>query len=193
MAIRVVGDMPPFRGHMPQMPSSFVVLWKNWRWRVFMLGKGNLDSGSRGERPLSSGHEVLLVAFLICLCSRSERMKVFGKLWRDADGFVVSSELVLIATVVVIGLLTGLASVRDAVISELSDVAGAIQDINESYSIDGVVGHNANTAGFNYLDGTDECDLNDDPAGVADNCITFNGVITNEESVFTRSVNLPST
>jgi len=120
-------------------------------------------------------------------------MKVFGKLWRDADGFVVSSELVLIATVVVIGLLTGLASVRDAVISELSDVAGAIQDINESYSIDGVVGHNANTAGFNYLDGTDECDLNDDPAGVVDNCITFNGVITNEESVFTRSVNLPST
>lgn len=50
-------------------------------------------------------------------------MKVLGKLWNDDRGFVVSSELVLIATVVVIGLLTGLAAVRDAVISELSDVA----------------------------------------------------------------------
>ena len=65
-------------------------------------------------------------------------MKVFGKLWRDADGFVVSSELILIATVVVIGLLTGLAAVRDAVISELSDVAGAIQDINEAQATNGV-------------------------------------------------------
>lgn len=120
-------------------------------------------------------------------------MKIAQKFWSDDQGFVVSSELVLIATVVVIGLLTGLAAVRDAVISELSDVAGAIQDINESYSIDGVVGHNANTAGFNYLDGTDECDSNDDPAGVADNCITFNGVVTNEEAVFTRNVNTPST
>jgi hypothetical protein len=120
-------------------------------------------------------------------------MTIARKIWSDEQGFVVSSELVLIATVVVIGLLTGLAAVRDAVISELSDVAGSIQDINESYSIDGVVGHNANTAGFNYLDGTDECDQNDDPAGVVDNCITFNGVITNEDAVFTRSVNLPST
>ncbi|MEY4179963.1 MAG: hypothetical protein RLY70_3537, partial [Planctomycetota bacterium] len=55
-------------------------------------------------------------------------MKVLGTLWSDDRGFVVSSELVLIATVVVIGLLTGLAAVRDALISELSDVAGAIQD-----------------------------------------------------------------
>jgi len=120
-------------------------------------------------------------------------MKVARKIWNDEQGFVVSSELVLIATVVVIGLLTGLAAVRDALISELSDVAGAIQDINESYSIDGVVGHNANTAGFNFLDGTDECDSNDDPAGVVDNCITFDGVITDEASVFTRNVNTPNT
>jgi hypothetical protein len=40
-----------------------------------------------------------------------------------------------------------------------------------------------------FLHVSQRCDSNDDPAGVADNCITFNGVITNEESVFTRSVN----
>jgi hypothetical protein len=120
-------------------------------------------------------------------------MSLIRKIWNDEAGFVVSAELILVATVAVIGLLVGLAAVRDGVISELSDVAGAIQDVNQSYSIDGVVGHNANTAGFNFLDGTDECDNNDQTGGAADNCITFNGVISNEDALFTRSVNTPST
>lgn len=117
----------------------------------------------------------------------------FKRFWSDEAGFVVSAELILVATVAVIGLLVGLAAVRDGVVSELSDVAGAIQDVNQSYSIDGVVGHNANTAGFNFLDGTDECDSNDQTASQADNCITFDGVISNENELFTRSVNQPST
>lgn len=120
-------------------------------------------------------------------------MSLVRKIWNDEAGFVVSAELILVATVAVIGLLVGLAAVRDGVISELSDVAGAIQDVNQSYSIDGVVGHNANTAGFNFLDGTDECDSNDQSASAADNCITFNGVISNENELFTRSVNTPAT
>jgi Flp pilus assembly pilin Flp len=109
-------------------------------------------------------------------------MKLVKRLWSDEAGFIVSAELILIATIVVIGLLVGLAAVRDGIVSELSDVAGALQDVNQSYSIDGVVGHNANTAGFNYLDLTDECDSNDQTAGVADNCINFAGLITEEGS-----------
>ena len=116
------------------------------------------------------------------------------KLWNDEAGFVVSAELILVATVAVIGLLVGLAAVRDGVISELSDVAGAIQDVNQSYSIDGVVGHTANTAGFDYFDRTDECDTPDDASGAADNCITFNGPLVQEDgTVFTRVVNSPAT
>lgn len=103
----------------------------------------------------------------------------------DEQGFVVSAELVLVATVAVIGLLVGLAAVRDGVVSELSDVAGAVQDANQSFSLDGVVGHNANTAGFNFIDNTDECDSNNDTAGAADNCITFNGGVVEEASTFT--------
>jgi len=109
-------------------------------------------------------------------------MKTFSRLLADERGFVVSAELVLIATVAVIGLLVGLSAVRDAAVSELSDVAGAVQDANQSFSLDGVVGHNANTAGFNFVDGTDECDSNDDTVGLADNCITFDGLISSEGS-----------
>jgi hypothetical protein len=109
-------------------------------------------------------------------------MKLVKRLWNDEAGFIVSAELILIATIVVIGLLVGLAAVRDGIVSELSDVAGALQDVNQSYSIDGVVGHNANTAGFNYLDNTDECDSNNQTAGVADNCINFSGDVVEEGS-----------
>lgn len=119
-------------------------------------------------------------------------LKTFNRLVRDESGFVVSAELVLIATVAVIGLLVGLSAVRDAAVSELSDVAGAVQDANQSFSLDGVVGHNANTAGFDFVDGTDECDSGNQPApGTTDNCITFSG-INYEEGAFSRSRNTPN-
>ena len=120
-------------------------------------------------------------------------MKMMKKFWNDEAGFVVSAELILIATVAVLGLLVGLAAVRDGIVSELSDVAGAFQDVNQSYSIDGVVGHNANTAGFDFVDNTDECDSNDDAAGAADNCITFNGPDDEEDGTFTATRNTPNT
>lgn len=35
-------------------------------------------------------------------------MKMLHRLWNDEDGFVISAELVLVATIVVIGLILGL-------------------------------------------------------------------------------------
>ncbi|MCA9138861.1 MAG: hypothetical protein KDB00_18950 [Planctomycetales bacterium] len=102
------------------------------------------------------------------------------KLWNDDAGFVVSVELVLIATIGVIGLITGLTAVRDGVVSELSDTAGAVQDLNQSYSYNGVVGHSATTAGSNFVDALDFCDSVDDVSGQADNCITFDGAPADE-------------
>lgn len=107
-------------------------------------------------------------------------MPTTQKLWNDDKGFIVSIELILIATIAVIGLITGLTAVRDAVVSELSDVAGAVQDVNQSYAINGVVGHSATTAGMDFLDQTDHCDDANDIAGQADNCIVFNAAVLNE-------------
>ena len=100
---------------------------------------------------------------------------VAQRLWDDDAGFIISIELILIATIAVLGLIAGLTAVRDAVVSELSDVAGAIQDLNQSYSFMGVVGHAASTAGSDYADQPDFCDSPDHGDGDADNCITFDG------------------
>ena len=103
------------------------------------------------------------------------------KLWNDEAGFVISSELVLIATVLVIGLLVGMVSLRDQVVQELGDVADAISEITQSYSFTGVEYHTggmgtatATTAGSFYNDLGDFCDsmgTEQTLAGTGPNCI----------------------
>ena len=96
------------------------------------------------------------------------------KLWNDEAGFIVSAELVLIATIMVIGLIVGLATVRDQVIQELADVAAAISDINQSYSWSAVTGHTSSVAGTMFDDTTDFCDEDGDGAtDAAAHCIVL--------------------
>ena len=85
-------------------------------------------------------------------------MKLFARLWADEAGFVVSSELFLIATVMVVGLLAGLTTVRDQVVQELADVADAVSEIDQSYSYASVTAHNTSTAGSWFDDTSDACD-----------------------------------
>ena len=91
----------------------------------------------------------------------------------DTAGMAMSSELVLVATILVAGLMAGTATLRDAVISEISDVGGAVQDLQNSYHIDGITGHSSKVAGMSFDDASDFCDDAEDASGVADNCITF--------------------
>ena len=92
---------------------------------------------------------------------------------RDNRGFVVSIELIFLASIAVIGLVVGLTSVRDAVVSELSDTAGSVQDLNQSFNYNGAAGLSANTAGSDFEDALDFGDDAGDASGDADNCITF--------------------
>ena len=86
-------------------------------------------------------------------------MKMLSMLLKDDAGFIVSSELILLATIVVIGLITGLTTVRDQVITELGDVADAISEIDQTYSFAGVTAHSASTAGSAFNDEFDFCEL----------------------------------
>jgi Flp pilus assembly pilin Flp len=59
------------------------------------------------------------------------------KLWNDEAGFTVALELILIAVILVIALVTGLSAVRNAMLGELDELADAILAINQSYSVGG--------------------------------------------------------
>lgn len=87
-------------------------------------------------------------------------------LWKDDAGFIVSAELVLVATILVIGLIVGLSEVQHAVVSELNDVADAIGELNQSYSFSGFTKCDFNnrihatTYGSDFGDQQDDCDKN---------------------------------
>ena len=84
--------------------------------------------------------------------------------WTDDGGFLISAELVLVATILVIGLVVGLVQLQSAVIHELTDIGCAIGALNQSFSLPGTQtfkgGHTIFTSGSFFKDNWDECDCN---------------------------------
>jgi len=74
-------------------------------------------------------------------------MRLSTKLWNDEAGVLLSAEAVVVGTVAVVGLTTGLTVVAKAVNAELQDVAFAIRSLDQSYSIPAQEGCGARTAG----------------------------------------------
>ncbi|MCH9727090.1 MAG: Flp family type IVb pilin [Planctomycetes bacterium] len=60
-----------------------------------------------------------------------------NQFWNDENGFVLSAELVIILTVAVLGMIVGLSYVQTAVVSEFTDIAGAINSLNQNYAYTG--------------------------------------------------------
>ena len=94
---------------------------------------------------------------------------MFQALLNDEAGFIISAELVLVATILVIGMIVGLSEVQHAVVTELNDVADAIGELNQCYYFSGFrkvksFGNggavSAFTHGSAFNDQTDECDDN---------------------------------
>lgn len=85
-------------------------------------------------------------------------MRTFSKLWKDQNASVISTELILIATIAVIGLIVGLATFRNSLVQELGDSAVAISVLNQSYlyetDLDPGAGgvQNTVTVGFAFFD-----------------------------------------
>ncbi len=62
-------------------------------------------------------------------------MKVcLSRLWKEEDG-VLSFEWVLLLTLLVIGVVSGVAAARDAIVDELGDVAEAMIAVDQSYTV----------------------------------------------------------
>jgi Flp pilus assembly pilin Flp len=64
--------------------------------------------------------------------------RLMVRLWNDDAGALIATEWLFIVTIMVIGLITGLAIVRNSVVAELEEVAGAILSLNQSYSFTGL-------------------------------------------------------
>lgn len=65
---------------------------------------------------------------------KSTMKRILKNMWVEQDG-VLSFEWTLLLTLLVIGIVSGLAAARDAIIDELGDVAEAAQAIDQSFSL----------------------------------------------------------
>lgn len=94
---------------------------------------------------------------------------LFTSLINDEAGFIVSSELVIVATVAVLAMIVGLSEVSMNLNSELEDVGSAFGSLNQSYHVHGACGHRAHVGGSCFTDHTDFCDNAGDVVGSSHN------------------------
>ena len=86
--------------------------------------------------------------------------------WNDESGFLVSAELILVSTILVIGLIVGLIELQASILHELNDVGEAIGNLNQGYSFPGTTTtkgvHTITTSGSAFVDNSDVacCDCN---------------------------------
>lgn len=91
---------------------------------------------------------------------------LFTKLLNDETGFLISAELILIATIAVLGLVVGLAEISASVNNELEDVASAFGSMNQSFSVSGSRScGKGSKVGSSFSDERDACDSQFDIQG----------------------------
>jgi hypothetical protein len=59
--------------------------------------------------------------------------QLMSRLWKDDCGAMLAVEWVFVATILVIGSITGLVAVRQAIIEELEDFAEAVMSLSTSW------------------------------------------------------------
>ena len=89
-------------------------------------------------------------------------MNILNTLRNDENGFVVSAELVLVGSILVVGMIVGLTELSFGVNEELVDVGSAIGCLNQTYYFTLASGHKGEAVGSTFLDFEDECDGQDD-------------------------------
>ena len=94
-------------------------------------------------------------------------MPLLKQLARDETGGINSAELVMIVTLLAIGLLVGMKAFRDSAVTEFADMAQALANLNQSYSVSAFTvdlgaGGILTTASSIFIDAPDFCDTSAD-------------------------------
>ena len=105
-------------------------------------------------------------AFRVSFQSYLQNTLALGRRIRSEDRGALTFEWILLITLIVIGVVGGLSAVRDAVISELGDVAEAAVHIDQSYTVvsDPCLGIGTT---FGFQDSVPACTGQSRPAGPA--------------------------
>ena len=98
------------------------------------------------------------------------------KLWLDEGGALVSAELILALTILVITLVVGAEALSTAISTEIADFGSAIASVDQSYTVNGVQGHGStNKTSSSFVDQADFCDTSTDDGNANTRCLSLGG------------------
>lgn len=75
-----------------------------------------------------------------------------AKLWNDDAGALIASEYLFVVTILIIGTIIGLAAVREAINTELGEVANALLALSQGFTISGQSGAGGSVDGSMSID-----------------------------------------
>ncbi len=91
---------------------------------------------------------------------------LMNQLLNDEAGFVISAELILVATIAVLSLVVGLAEISHGINQELEDVGSAFGAMQQSYVYRGLqTADKGSIVGSYFEDDRDHCDSQYDIVG----------------------------
>lgn len=74
------------------------------------------------------------------------------RLWKDDNGALIAMEYLFVATILVIGIVVGLTSLREAVNNELAELGNALLALSQGYTIYGSTGAGGSVDGSAVID-----------------------------------------
>ena len=66
-------------------------------------------------------------------------MQIIRRLWIEEDGYILSTELVLVGSLLVVGIIGGMTTMRDSLVGEMSDLSASVSSMDQSFSVVGIV------------------------------------------------------
>jgi Flp pilus assembly pilin Flp len=78
--------------------------------------------------------------------------KMMQRLWQDDQGALIAAEYLFVATILVIGTVVGLAGLREAINTELTELGNAILSISQGFTVSGMSGDSGSFDGFGTFD-----------------------------------------
>lgn len=72
--------------------------------------------------------------------------------WADDAGAIIATEYLFIVTILVIGIIVGLTSLREAMNAELVELGNAMLALSQGYTISGTSGSGGSTDGSQAID-----------------------------------------
>jgi hypothetical protein len=65
-------------------------------------------------------------------------MRLVKELWNDDCGALIAAEYLFIVTILIIGIIVGLAGLREAIVIELTETGNAILALSQGFTISGM-------------------------------------------------------